>query len=222
MTTRFAGDKTIKNGAFKFVNGKIVPTENTKRIMEVGREYNPDLKVRPYNSVEAFDGVPIWGTGGGYYDFANDPNTIHVDPIAGDTHVVAHEVGHAVAPSELAVHVGAGPNGSVERFGNRFNPERNPQHPYNAPARSGARVRAAWELTGKERMVEEASAQGFAIGVQHRLGIPYTNKDWKHVYDYPLSFYGSASNNYVRQETGGKHPNPEEVKNERIRKMLEE
>ena len=173
---RMAGQATLENGAFKFVDGKLIPTTNTILIMDEGRKWNPKLKVRPYNSVEAFGGVPVWGSGGGHYDFATDPNTINIDPIAADTHVVAHEVGHAVAPSELEVHLGGGPSGSLKEFSKRFKPKENIQHPLNAPPRTGARVRAFYEQDAKTALVEEASAQGFAIGLQHKLGIPYTNK----------------------------------------------
>ena len=208
---RMAGEATLENGAFTFIDGKMVPTENTKRIMEVGREFNPNLKVRPYNSVEAFGGVPVWGSGGGHYDFADNPNVIYVDPIAADTHVVAHEVGHAVAPSALQVHIGGGPSGSFEKFKKRFNPKENIHHPSNAPPRTGAAVRAYYEHDGKTALVEEASAQGFAIGLQHRLGIPYTNKDWSHVYEYPAMYAGRAGDKYVVEEIPG-YPNESEIK----------
>ena len=35
------------NPAFRFDEGRMIPTENTRRIMEVGREYNPDLELDP-------------------------------------------------------------------------------------------------------------------------------------------------------------------------------
>ena len=189
------GPDFLFNPAFEYDGTKMVPTPNTDRLLEAGRAYNPDIKIRPYNSVEATGGVPRWGSGGGYYDFTN-PDTIHIDPISADTHVVAHELGHALAPSELQAHHGGGPKGSIEKFDKQFNPATNPQHPQHAPQRTGASLRAGYELAGKRTMLEEASAQGFAIGLQERLGIPYTNNMYKSIHDYPLSFAGQGIDQY--------------------------
>ena len=211
MGSRMAGDRTLKNGAFTFVDGKMIPTTNTTRIMDEGRKWNPELRVQPYNSVEAMGGVPMWGSGGGHYNFAEDPNVIYVDPIAGDTHVVAHEVGHAVAPSALQVHRGGGPRGDINKFEKNYNPEVNMQHPNHAPPRSGAKVRAVYEHVGKPTMIEEASAQGFGIGLQHKLGIPFTNDAYEHVYDYPASSLQQAKGAYGAFETKGQPLNASEL-----------
>lgn len=207
---RMAGQATVQNGSFEFVDGKLVPTVNTVRIMDEGRKFNPDLKVIPYNSVEAIGGVPRWGSGGGHYDFVNNPDVIHVDPIAADTHVVAHEVGHAVAPASLTKHRGGGRHGSLKKFDANYNPEINKQHPNHAPTRTGASVRAVYEHVGKPTMIEEASAQGFAIGLQNKLGIPYTNKDWNHVYDYPASSLEQAEGAYKFHVSKGDELNESE------------
>ena len=193
---RMAGE--VLNPAFQHKDGQMVPTENTLRIMEEGRKYNPEVEVVPYNSVEAEDGVPKWGRGGGHYNFAEDPNKFYVDPIAGDTHVVAHELGHAVSSSELNESRGGGRFGSVEQFNKNFDPETNPQHPSHAQPRTGAALRAAHELTGKRNIIEEASAQGFALGVQEKLGIPYTNSAYDHPLDYPMSFLNQSAGAYQR------------------------
>lgn len=207
---RMAGEATIQNGAFEFVDGKMVPTTNTTRIMEEGRKWNPDLEVRPYNSVEAQGGVPMWGSGGGHYNFADNPDVIHIDPIAGDTHVVAHEVGHAVAPANLTEHRGGGPRGDVGKFEKSFNPETNKQHPTHAPDRTGAAVRSVYEHVAKPTMIEEASAQGFAIGLQHKLDIPYTNDAYAHVYDYPAQSLDTAKDAYAFHELKGEELNDSE------------
>ena len=191
---RMAGE--VLNPAFHHENGKMVPSENTLRIMEEGRKYNPDVEVVPYNSVEAVGGVPKWGSGSGHYDFAEDPNKFYVDPIASDTHVVAHELGHAVSSSELNESRGGGRFGSKEQFGNNFDPDKNIQHPANAQPRTGAALRAAHELTGKRNIIEEASAQGFALGVQEKLGIPYTNSAYDDPMDYPVSFLNESEGAY--------------------------
>ena len=191
---RMAGE--VLNPAFQQKDGQMVPTENTLRIMEEGRKYNPEVEVVPYNSVEANNGVPAWGSGGGHYDFAKDPNKFYVDPIAGDTHVVAHELGHAVSSSELNEGRGGGRFGSIEKFEKQFDPEQNIQHPSHAQPRTGAALRAAHELTGKRNIIEEASAQGFALGVQEKLGIPYTNSAYDHPLDYPVSFLNQSEGAY--------------------------
>ena len=218
-TKRMAGQATIENGSFEFKEGKLVPTENTNRILAEGRKWNPELNLQPYNSVEAVSGVPKWGSGSGHYNFAEDPNKVYVDPIAGDTHVVAHEVGHAVAPANLTEFSGKGPRGSVQKFEKQFNPETNIQHPENAPAGTGARVRAVYELAGKPTLIEEASAQGFAIGLQNKLGIPYTNNGYDHVYDYPAQSAGQAINVYKQIDAKDRDFNQSELEEiERIGK----
>ncbi len=201
MPTRMAGDK-LQNAAFVFQDGEYVQSENTKRIMEELRGYNPDIKLQPYNSVQASgDGNPMWGSGGGYYDFAGNPNVIYVDPVGADTHVVAHEGGHAVAASKLQEFGGGGRFGSLDRF-EKFRDKSNPHHPANAPKRSGARVRAVHEMFTKPTMIEEASAQGFAMGLQDKLGIPYTNTMYKHPYDYPATFGKDTKPMYQMNEIG--------------------
>ena len=138
----------------------------------------------------------MWGSGGGHYNFTEDKNKIYVDPIAGDTHVVAHEVGHAVAPSSLDEFRGSGPRGDVNRFNEFYDLAVNKQHPANAVARTGAALRAAHELTGKRGLIEEASAQGFALGLQKKLDIPYTNSAYDDPMDYPKSFLRESEGAY--------------------------
>tara|TARA_B100001778_G_scaffold333520_1_gene342227 strand:+ start:180 stop:908 length:729 start_codon:yes stop_codon:yes gene_type:complete len=198
---RLAGN-ILKNKIFQFQDGKLVPTDNTKKLTQAGQEWNPDLEVVPYNSVEAMGGEPMWGSGGGHYNFVDDPNKVYVDPFA-DTHVIAHEIGHAVAPAEQTTHRGGGRYGSAEKFDQNFSPSSNVQHPSNAPKRSGARLRAAHELIGKPKMIEEASAQGFAIGLQQRLGIQPTNNDWNNPYEYPATFMRHGPGAYMVNENVG-------------------
>ena len=128
----------LRNKAFEFQNGKLVPTANTERLTQAGREWNPELEVVPYNSVQAMGGQPMWGSGGGHYNFVDDPNKVYVDPIAGDTHVVAHEIGHAVAPAAQTTHRGGGRFGSVEKFDKNYSPINSCTALTRAPERFGA------------------------------------------------------------------------------------
>ena len=198
MTQNRMAGNLLRNKAFEFKDGKLVPTAHTEKLMSAGREWNPELEVVPYNSVEAQGGVPMWGSGGGHYNANVDPNKVYVDPIQGDSHVVAHEIGHAVAPSEIRRHQGS----SYEEMDKKYNPETNSQHPVHAPDKSGARVRADYEMLAKPVMIEEASAQGFAVGLQRRAGP--TNNDYNSMYDYPKSFHDRGANTYERMQARGR------------------
>ena len=208
----------LQNPAFVRQNGSWEQSKNTEKIMDELEGYNPDIELRPYNSVEAMGGEPMWGSGGGHYNFAENPNVIYVDPVAGDTHVVAHEGGHAVASSDFNAFTGRGRFGDVEKS-DQWIHSSNPHHPYNAPERSGARVRAAHEMFTKPTMIEEASAQGFAMGLQQKLDIPYTNTAYKHPYDYPHSFGNRTQPMYEFNETQGSELNQSEKEEfERLRR----
>jgi hypothetical protein len=195
----YFNQRKLNAPAFNYDKDKgFIPTENTNKIVDTFRSLTgKGLDIRPANSVMAQGGKPIWGSGGG--EAVLGAGIGYVDPLMGNTHVVAHEGAHALMPSPLALFS----NKNSTTIG------RKPFNPLEIPRESGQRLRYVHETLAKPSMEEEASAQGIAYGVLNKLGIP-SNETWQTPIDYPKTYLRQGLGTYLKTEIGP--PSPEEQK----------
>lgn len=147
-----------------------VPTADTQRVVSyISEKAGVPLDIRAANSVDAANGRPLWGSGGGVADFGG---VGVVDPFEGSTHVVAHEGMHAVSPHPSTMQ------GSRQEV---------------RPLPGGPGFRQAYELLSKPRVREEAHAQGGARATLNALGIASPDSDWRSPIDYPMTEAGHAA-----------------------------
>ena len=126
----------------------------------------------------------IYGTGGGYVPYS-EPTTAYVDPEAGGAHVLAHELGHTSFPTGLKESY----IDNVLDYGQPYNP--NDIRIRDAlSVRDPAKLRYVYEKEIVPTMLEEANAQGVALGTTEALGMgDQEDKDiYKSATEYPESF----------------------------------
>ena len=192
----YFNQRKLNAPAFNYDKDKgFIPTENTNKIVDTFRSLTgKGLDIRPANSVMAQGGKPIWGSGGG--EAVLGAGIGYVDPLMGNTHVVAHEGAHALMPSPLFL----------------FSRSNRPTiDPLSVPRDTGQRMRYVHETLSKPIMEEEANAQGIAYGVLNKIGIPSQGQEtWKSPLDYPRTYLDEGIGAYTRTEIGP--PSPEEQK----------
>ena len=125
----------------------------------------------------------MYGTGGGFVRFET-PEDVYVDPGAGGAHVLAHELGH----SQLKTDLQKGHENNVLQYGTPFAPS-DPQLENLNPTK-GSTIRYAYEKQAVPMMLEEANAQGVAVGTTEAIGIgdQEDKTRWARPTDYPETF----------------------------------
>lgn len=170
-------------------------TDSQRVLGELKRLSGREIAIRPANSIEALDGVPLWGSGSGFVN--HEPGKIGdtgvVDPFASSSHVVAHEGAHASLPSDLQLQGIVGGRRPL------------PTDPLKVPRDTGARLRYVQNEISTPSMVEEARAQGVAEGVLHKLGLP-GDRAYQDPRDYPLGYVDKGLELYVKNEVGPPSP----------------
>ena len=138
---------------------------------------------------------PGYGTGGGFVYF-NSPEDVYVDPKAGGAHVLAHELGHSQFPTELHKNY----KKNVLNSGSPFSPEDPIQLKTDKQDRyyldinpklgryTPEALRHAYELGTVPTMLEEANAQGVAVGTTESLGLGNQEMVHNEPTDYPEKF----------------------------------
>lgn len=179
-------------------DGRLELTPASRRIIETASSASgKPFRVEPFNSVQARDGRPMWGSGEGSV-LAPGNGVAYVDPIEGNTFVIAHEAGHALAPSDLAMtkHVAA----EAGRWAST--------DPLSLDRDSGRRLRYVHETLAKPHLIEEANANGFAEGLLEGLGMPGRDvqDSWKEPLDYPRSAHDKGLGLYMQVEIGPPSP----------------
>jgi hypothetical protein len=203
----YLNNQSSKTPAFNFIPGVgFQPTEQSKSVIDLlnqasGKQFN----LQPANSVMANEGIPLWGSGGGFVNQKNaaDRNIGYVDPLQGTVHTVAHEGAHAVLPSSLK-------KDELRKF-DTFSANPSQGFPINIgtiPRDNGQRLRWAHETYGKPTLVEESHAQGVAEGVLNKLGIPSISSvdAYKTPLDYPSTFVTQGLDVYSKNEIGPPSP----------------
>lgn len=184
-------------------SGDLEMTSDARRVVEaISEGSGRRLEIRPANSVMANEGSPVWGSGGGFVEGGELGKGVgYVDPIDGNTFVVAHEGAHAVSPTALRSfqqeRVSEGEWGKV--------------NPLDLPRDGGQRLRYVHETYAKPSLIEEASANGTAEGVLAGLGLPGPDQQdsWGSPLAYPSSFHRRGIGRYAQLEIGP--PAPAEV-----------
>jgi len=161
----------------------------------IKEKFGRESLVRPANYVDAIDGNPVMGTGGGV-NWSDTGQTI-VDPMEGTVHTIAHEAAHELAPSSLSDY-------TRKKFaGSNFGSFPALMNPLDVPRDTGARMRYVHELFAKQPLVEEARAQGIAYGLLDQLGIPYKEGEYgNNPLNYPATFLKKGIGNYSNVEVG--------------------
>ncbi len=120
------------------------------------------------------------GSGGGFVRF-DDPTTVYVDDSGeGRGHVLAHELGHSMMPTPVGQL-------DIER-GLKYGASRLPEgQSIEGMPRTGSTVRYGFETQTAPTVIEEANAQGVAVGTTTALG--YGNQD---------PFYGNKPQDYPK------------------------
>jgi hypothetical protein len=124
-----------------------------------------------------------YNAGGGYVRF-DTPEDVYVDPGKGGAHVLAHELGHSQFKTDLSA-----------KFVQNMLKYDKPYAPSDVQINEldptkGSTIRYAYEKETVPTMLEEANAQGVAVGTTEALGLG--NQEDKTMYatptEYPESF----------------------------------
>ena len=125
---------------------------------------------------------PYYAPGtGGLVDF-KDPSTAYVNPdFEGQDYILAHELAH----SQASTPVNRKYMENVLRHGDPFDEDKHPMSEgYDRFA--GSTFRHIFESVYAPRMIEEANAQGTAVGAMRGLGRPVKDPIYKDPRDYPI------------------------------------
>ena len=135
------------------------------------------------NVIQFKPGDEMYGSGGGFVRY-DSPQDVYVDPGAGGAHVLAHELGH----SQLKTDLEQSYENNVLKYNSPFAPT-DVQLDDLDPTK-GSTIRYAYEKQTVPTMLEEANAQGVAVGTNEAIGIgDQENKTrWAKPTDYPETF----------------------------------
>ena len=135
------------------------------------------------NVIQLKPGHKMYGSGGGFVRW-DSPQDVYVDPAAGGAHVLAHELGH----SQLGTDLQKDFTGNIIQYGKPYAPT-DIQLESLDPTK-GSTIRYVYEKEIVPTMLEEANAQGVAVGTTEAIGIG--DQENKSFYakptDYPESF----------------------------------
>lgn len=128
---------------------------------------------------------PFYKPGAGGYVAFDDPSTAFINPETKEQdYVLAHELAH----SQAMTPVGKKMRGNVLQFGNPYDADKRPTvEGYDRFA--GSTLRHIFESETAPRMIEEANAQGVAVGTISGLGRPVKDPFYADPRQYP---YGIA------------------------------
>ena len=123
----------------------------------------------------------MYNSGGGFVRF-DSPQDVYVDPGKGGAHVLAHELGHSQLPTDLH-----------QNFKQSVMNHRSPYAPTEVQRDTldptkGSTIRYAYEKETVPTMLEEANAQGVAVGTTEALGLGNQETAYARPTDYPESF----------------------------------
>ena len=156
-------------------DGKLEATPEMIKVIGIMQKHTDvPLRIQPYNSVEAQEGIPRWGSGTGH---ARPGGEAFVDPFSHPT-VAAHEAAHQGFTSDLVLS-GAADKKRAEFFADDKNFT-------DEMLDKGATMRASFETGNKARMLEEANAQGVAQRAMDLAGIEADTSGWADMKAYPL------------------------------------
>lgn len=125
----------------------------------------------------------MYSSGGGYVPF-DEPENVYVDSHKGGAHVLAHELGHSQLPTELDKTF----RSNMLKYGSPYSP--NDVQINSLDPLRGSTLRYVFEKEVVPIMLEEANAQGVAVGAAEAIGIgDQEDKNmWAKPTDYPESF----------------------------------
>lgn len=175
------------SAAFEYKDGRLAPSASSTRVLDAfSSGSGKSLSLIPAASVEAQDGVGMWGSGGGYFD-PTRPDRIVADPM-GPVSTVAHESAHAL-------HATPAMKANASRAVDPLLVDRD----------SGARLRYihnGYSVTAGE----EANAQGMAKAAMDQLGLPFDDLGWGDARNYPASYMTKGMDIYGNVERGPSSP----------------
>lgn len=105
-----------------------------------------------------------YNSGGGFVRW-DSPQDVYVDPGTGGAHVLAHELGHSQLKTDLEQQF----ENNMLRYGSPYAPT-DVQIDSLDPTK-GSTIRYAYEKQAVPEMLEEANAQGVAVGTTEAIGI---------------------------------------------------
>lgn len=156
-------------------DGKLTATPEMVKVIGIMQEHTDvPLNIQPYNSVQAENGIPLWGSSTGH---ARPGGEAFVDPFSHPT-VAAHEAAHQGFTTDLVLS-GAADSKRRELFENADNFSKGMHD-------KGATMRALFETGTKARMLEEAHAQGVAQRAIDLAGLEVDTSGWQDMKAYPL------------------------------------
>ena len=133
------------------------------------------------NIIQFKPGDEMYNSGGGFVRW-DTPQDVHVDPGKGGAHVLAHELGHSQLPTDLH-----------QNFKQNVMKYRSPYAPTEVQIDTldptkGSTIRYAYEKETVPTMLEEANAQGVAVGTTEAIGLGNQETAYDNPTDYPESF----------------------------------
>lgn len=156
------------------------------------------------NIIQLKPGDEMYNSGGGFVPWAN-PQDVYVDPGKGGAHVLAHELGHSQFKTDLEQKY----ENNMLQYSSPFSPDDirsnglvpwknnkgedvNPviegdDIVYLDPTK-GSAIRYAYEKAIAPTMLEEANAQGVAVGTTEALGLGNQETMYDKPTDYPETF----------------------------------
>lgn len=164
--------------AFEQVDGVYVQTPETAKVLGIMQE-NTEIPINVQAAPSVLTGIGgggIWGTGGGVY--YPDSEQTYVDPLKGTVTTAAHEAAHQAFPSQLIDDEKARAKG-MESLNMNF-----PQKLID----DGTAMRVGYEALSKPIMLEEANAQGVAVGALNKAGLPVDTGGFPDMLAYPADY----------------------------------
>jgi len=123
----------------------------------------------------------MYGSGGGFVRW-DTPQDVYVDPGAGGAHVLAHELGHSQFKTDLQQDL----ESNVLQYGSPYAPTETQLDDLDPT--KGSTIRYAYEKETVPTMLEEANAQGVAVGTTEAIGLGNQETMYDSPTDYPESF----------------------------------
>ena len=126
---------------------------------------------------------PFYRPGSGGFVAFDDPSTAFINPETKDQdYVLAHELAH----SQAMTPVGKKMRGNVLQLGSAYDEDKRPHiEGYNRFA--GSTLRHMFESETAPRMIEEANAQGVAVGTMQGLGRSAKDPFYRDPRNYPYA-----------------------------------
>ena len=133
------------------------------------------------NVIQFKPGDKMYGSGGGFVKW-DSPEDVYVDPAAGGAHVLAHELGHSQLKTDLQKDF----ESNITQYGTPYAPSESQLDDLDPT--KGSTIRYAYEKETVPTMLEEANAQGVAVGTTEAIGLGNQETMYDSPTDYPESF----------------------------------